>query len=117
MLIPPKFCCSSCANTSPSSLPTINNSVACATILATIRKEYRPDLLNNLAFYMDFVTKKKTVLPTKSQTLLNTLLVLVQPASFHYQISLIREGDTWLRKAEWLTITFTREMGPSSKPT
>lgn len=32
MLIPPKFRCSSCANTSPSSLPAINNSVACATI-------------------------------------------------------------------------------------
>lgn len=59
MLIPPKFRCSSCANTSPSSLPAINNSVACATILETNTKEYHPDPLNNLAFYMDLVTKNR----------------------------------------------------------
>lgn len=65
MLIPPKICCSSCARTSPSSLTAVHNSIACATILSINTKEYHPDPLNNLAFYMDLVTKNKDRLAYK----------------------------------------------------
>ena len=60
-----KICCSSCARTSPSSLTAVHNSIACATILSINTKEYHPDPLNNLAFYMDLVTKNKDRLAYK----------------------------------------------------